>query len=109
MAPPSKKSAKNPRVLPHENSRQLLDCGHALGEIDYSRTALCDGCGKNTPRVATPILPIPFHNECREPVAERIVDKETGNFCDYFRPGHPHAPPKTPRADTLKSAADAFV
>ena len=27
------------------------------------------------------------YNECREPVAERIVDKEKANFCDYFQLG----------------------
>ena len=26
------------------------------------------------------------HNDCREPNAERVADKEAGNFCDYFRP-----------------------
>ena len=25
------------------------------------------------------------YNECREPAAERVVDKERANFCDYFR------------------------
>ena len=24
------------------------------------------------------------HNECREPQAEPVADKEKGNFCDYF-------------------------
>jgi len=24
------------------------------------------------------------YNECREPSADRIVDKEKANFCDYF-------------------------
>lgn len=24
------------------------------------------------------------YNECREPQAERVVDKEKSNFCDYF-------------------------
>lgn len=24
------------------------------------------------------------YNECREPQAERVVDKESGNFCDCF-------------------------
>jgi len=24
------------------------------------------------------------HNECREPQAERQVDKRVGNFCEYF-------------------------
>jgi hypothetical protein len=25
------------------------------------------------------------HNQCREPQAERQVEKEHGNFCDFFR------------------------
>lgn len=24
------------------------------------------------------------YNECREPQAERVLDKEKANFCDYF-------------------------
>jgi hypothetical protein len=28
-----------------------------------------------------------MHNECREPQAERQVDKERGNFCDWFALG----------------------
>jgi hypothetical protein len=28
-----------------------------------------------------------FHNQCREPQAERQVEKERGNFCEYFAPG----------------------
>jgi len=26
------------------------------------------------------------YNECREPVAERVVDKHSANFCDAFSP-----------------------
>jgi hypothetical protein len=26
------------------------------------------------------------YNECREPSAERVVDKDRANFCDYFAP-----------------------
>ena len=26
------------------------------------------------------------YNECREPQADRVVDKEAANFCDYFDP-----------------------
>jgi hypothetical protein len=25
------------------------------------------------------------HNDCREPQAERVVDKRAANFCDFFR------------------------
>ena len=28
-----------------------------------------------------------YANACREPQAEPVVDKETGNFCDFFAPG----------------------
>jgi hypothetical protein len=34
------------------------------------------------------------HNDCREPLAERQVDKEAANFCEYFRVA---AAPATPR------------
>ena len=27
------------------------------------------------------------YNECREPNADRVVDKEQSNFCDFFAPG----------------------
>jgi hypothetical protein len=27
-----------------------------------------------------------YHNQCREPMAERVVDKERFNFCEYFAP-----------------------
>lgn len=26
------------------------------------------------------------YNECSEPMAERVVEKESANFCDYFAP-----------------------
>ncbi len=28
------------------------------------------------------------YNECREPMADRIVEKEKPNFCDYYTPGN---------------------
>ena len=43
------------------------------------------------------------YNECREPVAERIVEKEKANFCDYFKlsSSQPNA------TDTKQAALDA--
>jgi hypothetical protein len=32
------------------------------------------------------------YNECREPQAERVLDKERGNICDYFAPAEDGAP-----------------
>jgi transposase len=37
----------------------------------------CRNCRFYAPRVA---------GECREPQAERVLDKTRGNFCDYFAP-----------------------
>jgi hypothetical protein len=37
-----------------------------------------------------------LHHDCREPVAEAVVDKAHANFCDWFRP----------RADAAPAAAD---
>ncbi len=36
---------------------------------------VCKNCKHYDPKV---------YNECREPQAERVVDKEQSNFCDYF-------------------------
>ncbi len=36
---------------------------------------VCKNCEFYDPRV---------YNECREPSAERVVDKEKANFCDQF-------------------------
>ncbi|TMB57680.1 MAG: hypothetical protein E6J60_04645 [Deltaproteobacteria bacterium] len=37
----------------------------------------CRNCDFYAPGVA---------NDCREPQAARVADKEQGNFCDWFRP-----------------------
>jgi hypothetical protein len=28
-----------------------------------------------------------FNNQCREPLADRVIDKDRANFCEYFVPG----------------------
>ncbi|HEY6395676.1 MAG TPA: hypothetical protein VIX12_09680 [Candidatus Binataceae bacterium] len=45
-----------------------------------------------------------YNNQCRENMAERVVDKERANFCDYF------APARTARgtgADSPSAAAQS--
>ncbi len=39
---------------------------------------VCRNCGFHDPSA---------YNECREPSAERVDDRERANRCDYFRPG----------------------
>ena len=46
------------------------------------------------------------YNECKEPLAERIVEKEKANFCSYFKIGHSGS--EGPSKDDLLSAAEAL-
>jgi hypothetical protein len=50
------------------------------------------------------------YNECRESMAERVVDKDRRNFCDYFSLGSPGSGggvDKT-KEDALKKFDDLF-
>ncbi|MBF0164683.1 MAG: hypothetical protein HQL97_12005 [Magnetococcales bacterium] len=53
----------------------------------FGRSDVCPSCSKD----ARVCLNCRFHdpgsyNECRETVAERVVDKERNNFCEDFMP-----------------------
>jgi hypothetical protein len=61
-------------------------CGRAIETVErvgrrdtclhcHSDLHCCLNCGFYDPAL---------HNQCREPHAERQVDKHAGNFCDYF-------------------------
>ncbi len=64
-------------------------CGHSIKDepLPLARASTCLGCGADLhvcriceffdPRVA---------NECREPIAERVVNKQRANFCGYLKP-----------------------
>ncbi len=52
----------------------------------------CRQCGFYDPRV---------YNECREPQAERVLDKERSNFCDYFAATADATAASTPKAPTV--------
>ncbi len=61
-------------------------CGAAIEARDrIGRRDACLACGSDLHccrncRFHDPTM----NNECREPQAERQVDKERGNFCDWF-------------------------
>jgi len=65
-------------------------CGRALHS--------CRNCGFYDPA---------YNNSCREPMAERVVDKERFNFCEYFIPSDAAAKPpaktKTGAQDKLEA------
>jgi hypothetical protein len=47
----------------------------------------------------------PSHNQCREPKAEMVRDREKRNYCDYFEFG---APPETDRSRERTQARKAL-
>ncbi len=47
------------------------------------------------------------YNQCREPQADVVLEKERSNFCDYFSPSDA-ARGSGNSADTLLSAAEAL-
>ena len=94
-------------------------CFHCGSEVALppshrpARGDSCDTCGrdlracKNCQHYDTAA-----YNQCREPSAERVVDKEKANFCDYFvfcsRAGGSAGDAATKKKDTLKSLDDLF-
>ncbi len=49
------------------------------------------------------------HNQCREPQAEWVKDKEMANFCDFFEAAASSTSPDTSRKDeALKKLNDLF-
>ena len=73
-------------------------CGEKLSSSQYQREGECPSCRKQTHvcrncRFYEPGRP----NDCQEPIAEPVRDKDRANFCDYFEPS----------SNTYKPAADA--
>lgn len=77
-------------------------CGHELkAEIDYGRQDTCLKCRASTHVCLNcRYYDTSKYNECTEPVAERVVDKEKANFCDHFKPTD-----RKPGADDARTAA----
>jgi len=49
-----------------------------------------------------------FHNQCREPQAERVVDKERRNFCEYFAPRQTEEPRRLTPANSVHGKLEAL-
>jgi predicted nucleic acid-binding Zn-ribbon protein len=58
----------------------VLEIGERVGRRDA-----CPRCGADLHCCRNCAFHSPgAHNDCREPLAERQVDKERANFCEYF-------------------------
>ncbi len=70
-------------------SGRCYRCGAATGEVDaVGRRDTCLRCGSELHCCRNcRFYDRSYHNECREPQAERQVEKERSNFCEYFSLG----------------------
>ena len=48
------------------------------------------------------------YNECKEPVAERVREKDRANFCDHFSPSGSSKTATGPQKQDLRAAAEAL-
>ena len=90
-------------------SRACYRCGREVGELErVGRRDACLACGAELHCCRNCRFYDPgYHNECREPQAERQVDKEHGNFCDYFSFAE-GAQAAASRADDARAKLDAL-
>lgn len=93
----------------------LLHCWHCNGVIppeEQGRRGCCPHCQRDSRCCRNCRFHDPgAYNACRENQAERVVDKEKANFCDYFIPagtapgmGRPAANP----GESARRAAEAL-
>jgi hypothetical protein len=95
--------------MPREETMQCAFCGKETELQDpVSRSDTCIHCGRDIRccRNCTFYDPSAY-NECREVSADRVLDKERANFCDYFTPV---GTPKVPRhpAKDARAALEAL-
>lgn len=91
-----------------------LRCYHCAKEIpfaedqDIGRSEDCPSC--NTSLRCCRMCKFydkSAYNECREPMADRVLDKEKANFCDFFKAGNAGHGGGSEKEDLL-SKADAL-
>lgn len=94
--------------MSYDHGGRCWNCGQELSPLDYGRSDTCKKCGRDT-KVCKGCIYYDknSNNECREPQAERVVDKEQSNFCDYFKPAS-KSDASAPARDALKAAAEAL-
>ena len=91
--------------------RKCHHCGRDIGAVEsIGRRDTCLHCGADLHCCMNCTFYDPtYHNQCREPEAERHVDKQAGNFCDYFsfRRGRPTGQ-ATSGTDSARAKLDAL-
>lgn len=93
-------------ALPNGN---CWKCGSPLSALEYGRQDSCRKCGLDT-HVCRNCAhhDRAYNNECKESQADRIVEKEKANFCDYFKPKSGASGDGSSSRDAMRAAAEAL-
>lgn len=93
------------------NNAHCYNCNEKLDLIDSEKVLRHEECPKCSVSLKCckmcQFYDIHAYNECKEPSAERIVDKEKPNFCTYYRLAGGDQN-QGPSKNDLLSAADAL-
>ena len=85
------------------------NCGHLIEANNFARQDSCVKCGRDTKVCKNCGFFDPaYNNMCRENQADRIVEKEKANFCDYFYPQTEKPGQPSSTLDAAKAAAEAL-
>ena len=83
-------------------------CGKLIEANNFHRLDSCNHCGSDTHVCKNcEHYDRAYNNECVESSADRVVEKEKSNFCDYFKASG-RAGGTAKSASDLKAAADAL-
>lgn len=84
-------------------------CKNTVGDTGrIGRTDTCPNCGADLHCCLNcRFYDAGSYNQCREPQAERVVDKESANFCDCFAPAQ-RSPGAAAAATAKKNPLDGL-
>ncbi|MDP7321344.1 MAG: hypothetical protein QF441_12080 [Bacteriovoracaceae bacterium] len=70
---------------------KCYNCSHLIELLNAENIPRSEECPKCYSNVRScrmcHFYDINAYNECKEPMAERIIDKEKANYCDYYKIG----------------------
>lgn len=82
------------KPLPNPPWFRADDCPHCRASLHA-----CVQCANHSPG---------RHNDCVEPQADRVVEKDRANFCDWFKPGGGNPSVGDSKAATLSALEALF-
>lgn len=95
-----------------------VKCHSCAADLEFDepvgRSSRCPRCGSDLRCCLNcRFYDISSYNDCAEPMAERVLEKDRGNFCDYFAPGatdsrSPDASPASSPSDRLSELEKLF-